>query len=142
MRFWDSSALVPLVLEQQHSVACRHLRRVDPAIAVWALTRTELVSAVHRLAREGKLAALGVISAKRRIDLLAARWSEVDGVAPVRSRAERLLAVHTLTSADALQLAAALVLAGDRPAGRFFICSDARLAASARSEGFDVVVPR
>lgn len=142
MRFWDSSALVPLVVEQQHSVACRHLRRLDPHVAVWALTRIELTSAVHRVAREGNLGATGVAAAKRRIGLLAARWSEVDGILPVRDRAERLLAVHALTSADALQLAAALVLAGDRPRSRFFVCADARLAAAAGAEGFTVVVPR
>ena len=142
MRFWDSSGLVPLVVEQRSSVACRHLRRIDPEIAVWALTRIELTSAVQRLSREGQLTAVGVASARRRIELLAARWSEIDGLVPVRDRAERLLAVHPLTAADALQLAAALLLADERPSRRQFVCADLRLAAAASAEGFEVVIPR
>lgn len=65
----------------------------------------------------------------------------MDAVAPVRGRAERLLAAHALTAADACQLAAALVLADDRPKRRALVCRDARLADAAEVEGFSVVRP-
>ena len=50
----------------------------------------------------------GAVLAIRRLDALAAHWIEVDGLDAVRARAERILAVHPLRAADALQLAAAL----------------------------------
>jgi predicted nucleic acid-binding protein len=57
----------------------------------------------------------------------------------VRRRAERLAAVHPLTAADALQLAAALVASGDRPETLDFVTLDSRLAAAAQIEGFRVI---
>lgn len=141
MRFWDSSAVVPLILEERASVASRRALRVDSAMAVWALTRTEVVSAIRRREREGDLAAAGVVSALARIEARAARWTEVDALEPVRQRAERLLGVHALRAADALQLGAALALFDDRPRGRFFVTRDADLAGAAGREGFSVIVP-
>lgn len=71
MRFWDSSALVALIVEEARSVACRTLRRAHPSIAVWALSRTELTSAIHRLAREGQLDQGDVAVALKRLDRLS-----------------------------------------------------------------------
>ena len=141
MRFWDSSALIPLVVEEARSRACRTLRRANPSIAVWALTRTELTSAVQRLAREGRLRRDEVTVALRRVRLLEQRWTEVEAWQAVRERADRALGSHPLTAADALQLAAALVLANERPRGRVFITADERLAEAATAEGFEVIVP-
>jgi predicted nucleic acid-binding protein len=141
VRFWDSSALVPLVLEEPASVACRRALRADPVTAVWALTRTEVVSAIRRLERAGDLDAAGVATALGRIEARAARWTEVDALEPVRQRAERLLAVHPLRAADALQLGAALALFDDRPRGQFFLTRDTDLAGAAGREGFSVIVP-
>lgn len=59
----------------------------------------------------------------------------------MRERAERLLAVHPLRAADALQLAAALVAVKDKPRDRGFVVTDGLLADAARREGFDVRVP-
>jgi hypothetical protein len=47
-----------------------------------------------------------------------------------------LLAGHELSGADSLQLAAALIWAGDSPAGRTFVCLDNKLRAAAQREGF------
>lgn len=141
MKFWDSSALLPLLVEEGRSAACRHVLRRDRSIAVWALTSVELTSALHRQHREGALTAEGLEEALARLDSAAAKWTEVEALVTVRERAVRLLAVHPLTSADGLQLAAALVLAGERPRGRGFVCADVRLAAAARAEGFSVIAP-
>lgn len=141
MKFWDSSALLPLVVEEERSVACRALHRVDRVTVVWALTRTEVISAVRRLARETKLSKTEVPQVLRKVERLAKSWTEVDAVGLVRERAERLLGAHALTAADALQLGAALVLVRDRPKGKAFVCVDDRLIAAAEAEGFDVVVP-
>lgn len=141
MRFWDSSALVPLLVEEERSPACRSLYRASPTVHVWALTRTEIVSAIHRRERAEQLTAPDRVRAIARLDLLAKRWREVDGVLAVRNRAERLLASHPLHAADSLQLAAAIVLVDDRPRDHFFVTADEVLARAAEREGFKVDEP-
>jgi predicted nucleic acid-binding protein len=141
MKFWDSSALLPLVIEETTSKACRALRRADPAVAVWTLTRVELASALHRLVRDGTLGRLDLNAALRRMDLMIGRFTEVAAVDHVRERAERVLGMHPLRAADALQLGAALVLVQDRPRRRGFVTSDERLVDAAGAEGFDVIIP-
>jgi hypothetical protein len=56
----------------------------------------------------------------------------------VRRRAARLVAVHPLRAADALQLAAALLWCEEQPHNEGFVCLDDRLRDAARNEGFDV----
>lgn len=102
-------------------------------MVVWALTRTELSSALWRRARAGDIATEDIPAVLRRLAALAARWNEVTDLDAVRDRADRLLAVHHLRTGDALQLAAALVV---------FEASDGALASCARAEGFDVIVPQ
>lgn len=142
MRFWDSSAIVPLVVEESSSRACRELRRSDPAVVVWTLSRTEVVSTIRRLERRRQLAPEEARAALLRFDAMFLRFSEVVMLEAVRDRAERTLGMHDLTAADALQLAAALVLVADKPKRRAFVTADERLAAAAGTEGFDVIIPR
>jgi predicted nucleic acid-binding protein len=141
MRFWDSSALVPLVVEEERSAACRALRRSDPTLVVWMLSRTEVLSALHRLVRDELLEKKDLPSARRRLERLARTWAEVEAVEPTRERAERALGLHALSAAGALQLGAALLVVKDRPRQRAFVTADKRLAAAATAEGFDVIVP-
>jgi predicted nucleic acid-binding protein len=54
----------------------------------------------------------------------------------VRDQARRVLRVHPLRAADALQLAAALVWKG-----RHFVCFDQRLREAAQREGFRLFPP-
>lgn len=140
MRFWDSSAIVPLIVEEAGSVSCRRLLRADPAVVVWALSRVEVLSAIWRRVREGDLERTAAVQAIRRLDALAASWIEVDGLQAVCARAARVLAIHSLRAADALQLAAALVVSKERPHWPF-VTGDRQLASVAELEGFDVIVP-
>jgi predicted nucleic acid-binding protein len=55
--------------------------------------------------------------------------------------ATRLLRVHPLRAADALQLAAAIIAAEDDPRSLPFVTLDDRLALAAEREGFPVVDP-
>jgi uncharacterized protein len=141
VRFWDTSALVPLVVEEKSSSACRRLYREKADVVVWALTRTEMASAVWRRARAGDLPRGQVPRALSRIAALSSRWNEIMDLDLVRDRAERLLGQHALRAADALQLAAALVLTRERPRGRDLVTVDGELARAATSEGFRVLVP-
>ena len=142
MRFWDSSAIVPLLVEEPASAATRQLIRTDPTMVVWCLARVEVASALQRLLRAGALRPEAIADAQNKLTRLATRWSEVDALVPVRELAERLLRLHALRAADALQLAAALLAFEERPRGRSFVTSDDALLAAAAREGFDAIRPK
>lgn len=138
MRFWDTSALVPLLLEQPATTRVRDLLVQDPEIVAWWGTPVECASAAARLRREERLSA---VHESRVLDLLVhlrESWLEVLPSQEVRTRALRLLRVHSLKAADAMQLAAARVWAGDHGASAF-VTLDERLALAARLEGFRVL---
>lgn len=136
MRFWDASALVPLCVHQVHSETVHALLREDPGLVVWWGSIVECWSAFARALREGKIGAKAERLARVELEALREVWDEIQPVEEVRVAAGRLLRVHVLRAADALQLAAAMVWAGGRPAG--FVCLDQRLREAARLEGFMV----
>jgi len=142
VKFWDSSALVPLIIEERHSKACRQLLRADPTQLVFCFTRTEILSAIWRQRREGLLGAAEVQVAETRLEKLAVRWTEIDSLTPVRDAAEELLRVHPLRAADSLQLGACIAVFEKKRRDREFVVLDDLLANAARQEGFKVVVPR
>lgn len=136
MRFWDASAVVPLLVHEVASGDFATLARQDQPLVVWWGTPVECASALSRLGRGG---AIPDADADRALDLLrvlAEAWTEVLPSDQVRALAIRLLRVHPLRAADALQLAAALVWAEGAPAGREIVTRDDRLAGAARKEGF------
>lgn len=141
MRFWDTSAVVPLLVEEPTSRAVRAAFRRDPDVAAWWATEVECVSALTRLEREGLLSEDQLGDAMGRLDELAAAWQEVQPGTSVRRAAIRLLRLHQLRAADALQLAAAQALATDYPEAVPFVTLDDRLARAASREGFPVVRP-
>lgn len=73
--------------------------------------------------------------------MLWRRLQEVSPASELRDRAVRLLDLHPLSAADALQLAAALDWCEERTTGAGFVCLDQRLRAAAMREGFDVYPP-
>lgn len=73
------------------------------------------------------------------IDRLLGATIEIQPNADLRDEALRLLDLHPLRAADALQLAAALECAGARPRGFPFVCTDQRLRDAAIRQGFDVL---
>lgn len=139
MRFWDSSAIVPLVCREAESARTRAWLRADPVVVVWCLAATEVVSALARQRREGGLTAARLIDAKRRLAGLEGAWSEVAALDAVRARARRLLEVHALSAADALHLGAALVVVEERTQGVGFVSFDERLREAAAREGFESI---
>jgi predicted nucleic acid-binding protein len=139
MRFWDSSALVTIHVEQEHTDRTRALYRSDPFVVAWTLTDVEMRSALRRLEREGALAGSDAAEAIGRVEELWQAVSQVQLTDGLKARAKRLLAVHALRAADALQLAAALVFVRDDPDGCEFVCLDERLSVAAAREGFAVV---
>jgi predicted nucleic acid-binding protein len=138
LRFWDSSAILPLIVAEASTDRVQAIAVGDPAMCVWWGTEIECVSAVARLEREDALAGAATMAALERLDALVEAWNEVQPVAAVRATARRLLRVHPLRAADALQLAAAIVAAEGVPASLDLVTLDERLAVAARREGFVV----
>lgn len=139
MKFWDASAVVPLLVAEKATPGALELYRTDPLMLVWWGTEVECVSALARLERAGELDVDAMSSCVSRLRDLRAAWVEVDPTLPVRETAQRLLRVHDLRAADSLQLAAAIVASENRPASLDLVCLDRRLGAAAQREGFNVV---
>jgi predicted nucleic acid-binding protein len=138
LRFWDSSAIVPLLVDEAKTEAMLALAQDDPAMLVWWATEIECVSAIARLEREDDLSSDATLAALERLDALVEGWNEVQPVEAARRSARRLLRVHSLRAADALQLAAAVAAAEGDPASLEIVTLDDRLTAAARREGFVV----
>lgn len=138
MRFWDSSAIVPLCLEQPLSQRAHALYREDAELAVWWGTPIECASAFARLRRDGVLDAAGEGAARSLLMALQDAWFEIQPNEAVRRQALRVLRIHPLRSADSHQLAAALEWGGSPPEGEL-IAFDERLKAAALREGFVVL---
>ena len=139
MRFWDSSAIIPLCLKEQTSETVKRLIKADEDIVVWWATKVECLSALSRRRREGALDNNSELRAKAILSVLSEEWSEVQPGELVRQRAERLLAIHPLRSADAFQLAAALIWAQENPQGLEIVCLDQNLREAGHKEGFTLL---
>jgi predicted nucleic acid-binding protein len=135
VKYWDSSALVPLLLDQPLTERARALYGQDSELVVWWGSPIECASAISRLHREGQLTAAEEAQARALLLSLKASWFEVQPGDVLREQALRILRVHPLRAAEALQLAAAIEWAGSPPDGDF-ISFDDRLAAAAQREGF------
>jgi predicted nucleic acid-binding protein len=139
MRFWDASAIVPLLVTEPSTRRLQTLAAKDSVMLVWWGSEVECVSALARLERDGALGPRAITIALERLRRLAAGWHEVDPSDPVREAAARFLRVHPLRAADALQLAAAFLAAERRPASLEIVTLDDRLGTAARREGFAVM---
>jgi len=139
VKFWDASAIVPLIIAEEATPGLQALAVKDSAMLVWWGSVVECVSALARLERDGALNAHAVTVALRRLQELSSSWHEVDPSDEIRETAARLLRVHPLRAADALQLAAAFAAAEQRPVSLELVTLDDRLGDAARKEGFTVI---
>ena len=137
--YWDSSALVPLMARETRTDAVLALVKRDPAASVWWATEVECASAIRRRARDESWGPDAEREARARMAVLVQGWFVVTPSGELRDRAVRLVRVHHLAAADALQLAAALSWAEDHPEGREFVSLDRRLSEAAAREGFEVL---
>lgn len=139
MRFWDSSALVALLVAEPDSARRARQLAGDATIAVWWATAVECESAVQRRLREGALSRANARTAQERLNRISGSWHEVLPTHAVRQLAIRLLRTHALRAADALQLAAALTIASSGFEGLQFVSADNRLNEAAQIENLAVV---
>lgn len=141
MIFWDSSAIVPLLLEEPSTARVGEVLKTDRHMVVWWGTEIECLSALARAERTGQFKALEADWGRSRLSELRMAWTEIRPSEEVRDRAGAALLRHALTAADALQLSAALTWVGARPRQHGLITLDSRLAAAARGEGFRLALP-
>jgi predicted nucleic acid-binding protein len=136
MKFWDTSALVPLLIREGTSDSVLRIIQEDPEMAVWWGTETECLSALARREREKQLNHRDIAAAERDLNQIMAGALEILPSQELRRHARRLLMTHPLRAADSLQLAAAMILAGDQPSQVTIITFDQNLVACAQREGF------
>ncbi len=139
MRFWDASAIVPLLLAEPERNRLRDELQRDSVMVVWWGTPVECASAIARREREEALTLADAASALKRLRALAGAWHEIQPAPTVREAAQRLVRVHPLRAAESLQLAAAIVAADGDPHSLPFVCLDDRLSEAATREGFPLV---
>jgi predicted nucleic acid-binding protein len=139
VKFWDASAVVPLIIAERSTQDLQAIAVKDSAMLVWWGSVIECVSALARLERDGALNEHSVTLALQRLRELSSSWHEVDPSDEIRETAARLLRVHPLRAADALQLAAAFAAAEQRPVSLELVTLDERLGNAARKEGFTVI---
>jgi hypothetical protein len=139
VRYWDTSALVPLVVRESASDLVRRWLDQDAGVVTWAWTRVEFAGAIERRVRDGAISRDQRRDHLARLETLARNWDEVMDLVAVRSKALGLLARHDLRAADAAHLAAALIAAQEDPSTLPFVCFDDRLAEAAEREGLRVL---
>jgi predicted nucleic acid-binding protein len=138
MKFWDTSAITPLLVEEATSALRESQLEEDGVMVIWYGTPAEIQSALSRRRREGALGAEAERFALARWDVLKASWAEVEPLRAIRERALRLLRVHPLRAGDVFQLAAALAACSEKTDGFSFLTADDRLLDAAAAEGFSV----
>lgn len=141
MRFWDSSAVVPLIVQETFTESLLKTLEADQKLLVWWGTPVECMSAIARREREGSLTPAETTAASERLASLSGAWNEIIPSASVRVQAQRLLRLHPLRAADALQLAAAVIAAEHEPGSLEILTLDDRLREAAEREGFRVIRP-
>lgn len=139
MRFWDSSALVPLILEEATSGPAGCLLSEDDEVVVWWGTWVECAVAISRLSREGSLDEEAEEEARIVLNGLTENWTEIRPTDELRILAALVSGEHPLKAADCLQLAAVLRWCEGDTNGAGFVCLDERLRRTAQNEGFDVL---
>ena len=114
------------------------MHRDVPEVAVWWGSHVECASAIARVQRAGVISSADAGRALETLAAILAMSFEVTPAEVVREQALRLLRIHALRAADALQLAAAIEWSGSPPSGEF-VTFDERLGVAAEREGFRVL---
>ncbi len=139
MRFWDTSAVLPLIVEEPWTRNARTFLEADAEIMLWWGTPIECLSALARCRRDGRLDAASHKTGQKVLEALLDAAFEIQASDLLRKRASRLLERYPLRLPESFQLAAALTWCDKQPSGFEFVCLDDSLREAAFREGFDVL---
>jgi predicted nucleic acid-binding protein len=135
LAFWDSSALIPLCIQQaQTERATAYF--ADYGVVVWWSTPVEIISGLTRLVRMGQASDNEFLAGKKLAQIIAMTWIPIQPSLKIAAQASSLLELHPLRAAVALQLAAALEWCEGKPKGKVFLSFDQRLREAAALAGF------
>jgi uncharacterized protein len=131
--YWDTSALIPLLVQEPTSEACRRLWDATSSPVSTRLLHVESAAALHQAHRLGRI---DPAQLKRLLADLGSYWEgfnvvELDGL--LARSAAKLAGKYALRGYDAVHCAAGLAIAADPIA--VLVSGDARLLAAWRSEG-------
>jgi predicted nucleic acid-binding protein len=133
--FWDSSALIPLCVQQLQTPSSEALY-THYGVTVWWFTQVEIISGLTRLLRMREIDGTEFVEGKQVAQAMAMIWTAVKPSANIEREARALLELYPLRAADALQLAAALEWCEGKPKGQVFLTFDQRLGEAAAKAGF------
>ena len=136
MRFWDSSALVPLIADEAKTEILNQHMATDRLLLVSFITPIEVEGAVWRKVRHMR-DEVARQRCQQRLASLRNDWNVVEEFLPALTEAHRMIARYGLRGADAIQLGCAIV--ANPPRGIPFVTLDEELAAAARAEGFPIL---
>jgi uncharacterized protein len=139
VKFWDTSALVPLLVPEAFTGELEDLYSGGDGVFAWWGTEVECASAIARLERQEQLQTDEASELFALLDEMVRTWHVIPPSEAVREAARPFLRAHDLRAADALQLAAAHVAAENRRRTLPLVCLDARLGEAAQREGFQVI---
>ena len=139
MRFWDSSAIVPLLLTEPQTADALRVLAEDSALTVWWGTPLESHSAIWAAMRRGRVAPADAVRAEQRLGEMRRLWTEIQPDEEIRSEVERILRLHEIRTGDALQLAAGWTARRQARDNVPFVCYDRRLRQAAFIEGFRLI---
>lgn len=137
--FWDTSAVVPLIVPATQSTTLTELLAADTGVTIWRGTPVECAAALYRSHREKSVGQTTLDTALVRLHAFTEDADTMVAGEFVRRRASELVAACSLPAADAFQLAAALAWCEGHPRGERFVSLDDRLGEAARREGFTVL---
>jgi predicted nucleic acid-binding protein len=140
MKFWDSSALFSLMVEDGHSPRALAILQRDSAIVSSFITPVEVNCSIWRRRHANTLDSEAHRAADALFAELSLEWIIIGNVDDVIETALSVASRHALRSGDAIQLAAAIVASMHLDNARLdFVTFDNRLATAARAEGFAVL---
>lgn len=106
---------------------------------VWWGTYVESFNTFTRLHREGDQTLTQFDQVRGKLQLMRKSWVEIAPTEQILGVAEKVLLQHSLTSADGLQLSAAMVWCNEKPRNHSFVCADKKLSEAAEKIGFDLI---
>jgi uncharacterized protein len=134
--YFDTSSLLKFIIKEIGSEENLNIWNFSDEKVCSQLTRTEMHSALMRKVREGSISASAMRARLNAMDKLFADVVLVDITSEVIDASCELVKEFPLKSADAIQLATALIVRAD-----LFSSSDKRLCAAASESGIAVTDP-
>lgn len=139
MIYLDTSWLVKLYVNEPDSAAARTAVDGQPTLIVSELAYVEFHSVVARRRRDGSLTARAAGRLLADLEDGWPRYVRVPVSRDILTRAAGLLRAHSLRTLDALQLAAAMLVADGSPQTLTFGATDRRLRAAAAAAGLPLL---